>query len=159
MSAAPALYVKHEALALALSTGWRLPGADADDVRQEARIALWEAARCYDATLGVPFTAFARLVIARRLRDALRRYGQRRHQMLTDAERDTSEIPTTHADILERRQELRQLVIAFHALSPLEQKAILTSANGTPCSEVGELKSVDNATQRGRQKLRRALAA
>ena len=43
---------------------------DPDDVRQEALIALWEAARAHDKTKA-PFPPFARLVIKRRLRDRL----------------------------------------------------------------------------------------
>lgn len=66
----PALWTKNRGIALGIAPEWRIPGLDPDDVRQEALIALWEAARCHDRDKG-PFPPFARLVIQRRLRDLL----------------------------------------------------------------------------------------
>lgn len=66
----PALWTKHRPIALAIAPEWRIPGLEPDDVRQEALIALWEAARCHDQAKG-PFPPFARLVIGRRMRDLL----------------------------------------------------------------------------------------
>lgn len=66
----PALWTKNRGIALGIAPEWRIPGLDPDDVRQEALIALWEAARCHDREKG-PFPPFARLVIQRRLRDLL----------------------------------------------------------------------------------------
>lgn len=141
-----------------MASAWSLPGADADDVRQEARIALWEACRCYDAALDVPFTAFARIVINRRLRDSLRNAARGKHRLLTDAARD-QDVPTSQDEIIQRRAELRALVTGFKQMSLLEQQAIRAVADGTPYTTVGSFKTVDNAVQRGRRKLRAALAA
>lgn len=152
------MYERHAELADRAAHAWHIPGADADDVRQEARIALWEACRAYDADLGVPFPVFARIVIARRLRDALRNASRGKHRLLTDAHRD-HDVPTSQDEIIQRRAELRALVGAFQQMSLLEQDAIRAIADGRPYSDVGEFRQVDNAVQRGRRKLRSALAA
>jgi RNA polymerase sigma factor (sigma-70 family) len=156
MVTVPALWQKHLHLADTLANDWHIPGADQDDVRQEARIALWEAAKAFDLELNVPFTAFARLVIGRRLRDCLRNAQAGKHAILTNAVRDHDH-PTSQTEILERRADLRALVQGFQQLSLLEQQAVTASANRTPYTTVGPFRSVDNAVQRGRRKLRQAL--
>ena len=55
---APALWTKHRGIARGIARDFFLPGADRDDVRQEADIALWEAATHYRQELG-PFPTFA----------------------------------------------------------------------------------------------------
>jgi DNA-directed RNA polymerase specialized sigma24 family protein len=70
MSNVPALWTKNRGIALGIATEWNIPGMDPDDVRQEALVALWEAARCHDPSKG-RFPPFARLVIKRRMRDHL----------------------------------------------------------------------------------------
>lgn len=159
VSDAPSLYTKHQQIADNAALGWRLPGSELEDVKQEARVALWEAARSYDPGLGVPFHAFAKIVIHHHLSDRLRIATRGKHRLLTEAARDLEDAPTSQEEMLERRAELRSLVTAFQQLSLLEQDAIRASATGTPYTEIGSFKQVDNAVQRGRRKLRSALAA
>jgi RNA polymerase sigma factor (sigma-70 family) len=153
------LYAKHASLAASTARKWYVPGHDRDDVIQEARIALWEAAGCYDPTVGTPFRGFAIFVINRRLRDFLRRATRPAQMVLTDSARDVEETATTAADIAHHRAELRAVVAAYKNLSPLERKAVSAAANGTPYRDVGPFRSIDNAVQRGRRHLREAVAS
>lgn len=79
---------------------WRwngLPGVDEDDVAQMAAIALWEAAQRFRPHTGVPFRAFARRVIERRVTDFAKSLYRAKHQVLRNAilldSFDTSEDP------------------------------------------------------------------
>lgn len=98
----PALWTKHRPIALAISTEWYIPGLDADDVRQEALIALWEAARCHDRDKG-PFPAFARLVIGRRLSDLLQAATRQKRTAVFDEFTDPVG-PELEATVLQREQ-------------------------------------------------------
>jgi len=49
------------------------PGATLDELRQEARLALWDAAQAFDATKGTPFSSFAKSAVRNRLIDAFRK--------------------------------------------------------------------------------------
>lgn len=62
-----------------------LPGVDEDDVTQTAALALWEAARCFRPHTGVPFRAFARRVMERRVKDFAKSLYRVKHQILCEA--------------------------------------------------------------------------
>lgn len=91
----------------------------------------------------------------RRLASAVRRATSGNHRVLTDAVRD-HDMPTSQAETLEARAELRALADAYRTLSPLEQRAMSAIASGRPASSVGSTRQVDNAVQRARRKLRQA---
>lgn len=160
------LFTKHQDLAVKLAQGYYLPGADEDDVRQEARIALWEAAGSFDRERGVPFRAFATDVMRRRLVDALARANRLKQRMLTDTVRTgtdrrgrtvsiidyvtSRELPPD--ELVVQLEELRGVVGAILGLSKLERQSIVRAING-----LGPVnKADDNALYRARQKLRQA---
>jgi RNA polymerase sporulation-specific sigma factor len=146
-----------------------LPNADREDIRQEAAVALVEAARCYQPGHGVPFRTFARHVIRRRLIDKVKHdRRQRRHttQPVLHLDKtigeDGGEPMTLHdilpaagnvSDLAEARSELARIQHAMARLTDLERHAIATVANGYVYH--GD-KKTDNAAQRGRRKLRDA---
>lgn len=159
------------ARAYARSLGWKLPGADQDDLEQEALIGLLRAVRYYDPALGVPFwPTFARMCIHRWLAWTLRRDNRERAKVLSRAARVlrneegellaiTEIVPDPCADvarIAEGRRELRALLEALPLLSELERRAVAGRLQGYSYAELGEHGSIDNALQRARTKLRRA---
>jgi RNA polymerase sigma factor (sigma-70 family) len=102
MSQVIQLWNKHHGLAVSVASEWRIPGMDADDVRQEALIALWESGRAYDKTKG-PFPPFARLVISRRLRDRLQ--AATRMKRTADLDYDTEPVgPPLETTVVNREQ-------------------------------------------------------
>lgn len=153
----PALFTKHRPIALAIAREWHIPGGNDDDVRQEALIALWEAARNHDPDRG-PFPPHARAVIRSRLRDKLR--DSRRHQqlVLTEAVRDWD--APTNADThqrLEERDHVRHLTQRITQLPLFERKCLIGVVfEGRTYKQLGNRKQVDNALQNARRKLRQA---
>lgn len=146
----PALWTKHRPLALMLARDYYLPGADQDDVRQEAMIALWEAARTHDPKRS-NFPTWARLVINRHLADCLRVATSKRAAVLNLADRDVLmvSVPVEPDDY---RLEVRALVGAANGLSQPERAALTRIIDGAPL----EGKADDNLRYRVRKKLRAA---
>jgi RNA polymerase sigma factor (sigma-70 family) len=160
VSQAPGLYTKHQPLADLIASGYYLPGADRDDVRQEARIALWEAARTWDRARGASFRTFARLIISRRLASAVRAANGGTARALTDASRDTQLelLPGgTVADEVEARERFRGVVAAVAALPEQERVCLVHVASGGAYRELSiPVKRVDNLVQQARGRLRGA---
>jgi RNA polymerase sigma factor (sigma-70 family) len=144
----PALWTRHRRIAAQVASDFRIPGFDTDDVRQEALIALWEAARSYDPQRG-PFPPWARRVITARLTDLLRVHTKRgqapRHVEL----HDIFEAPDGSAGV----DAVRRVVATLPSLTDLEREALACVLNGD--AYTGD-KRIDNAAQRARRKLRGA---
>lgn len=142
-----ARWTKYRPLALKISASYFIPGQEAEDVRQEALVALWVAASEYDKERGT-FPPFARVVIHRRLQEVVRQANTGKHLALTEAARDFDvPAPDVHID-----GRLGRMLDALPALSDLERRALAASLNGQPIGS----KQHDNALQRARTKLRRA---
>jgi RNA polymerase sigma factor (sigma-70 family) len=161
------LFTKHQDIAVHMAAEYHLPGADEDDVRQELRIALWEATASWDPSRNVPFGLFARDVMRRRMADALTRVNRLKHQVLTHAERtrrqdgetiDVMDFVTSRSleppELLAQLEDLRGLVGAILGLSELERQAIVKFIAGYP----GFDKQEENALTRARKKLRPAMS-
>lgn len=164
------LFTQHVPVATGIAHYYYLAGADHDDVRQEALIALWVASRDYNPDTGVPFEVFARIVLRRRLATSVNSARALKHDMLTSADRQVildngviaeavSLAVDKHGDAFDqaaRRQHVRDVVAAVNRdLSPLERETLLRVMNG---GMVGD-KSADNALHRARTKLRALEAA
>lgn len=145
MTAAPALFSRHQRLAYAIARDYFLPGAEADDVRQEALLALWEAARAHDPDKG-PFKPFARLVITRRLLDRIKTNAR---TYCTPTESD-QEMAVDSFEILWERAELQRIRRGLPTLTPAEAAALADLLNDR------WRRSTDNALTRARVKLRAA---
>lgn len=138
-----ARWTKHRGIALGIAAEYRVPGLDADDVRQEALVALWEATGIYDAARG-PFPALARTIIHRHLRDLLQAATRLKRTATFDHEAD----PPDMRDRIAARLELLDLARA--GLTDAERAAVADHLNGVPATQS---KSHDNALQRARRKL------
>jgi len=152
-------------LARGLASEFFLPGAERDDIEQEALLALVLAARAFDPKRGVSFRSFAKVVIRRRLQTAVTTARRQKHLLLTEAVRSVrdergqrfdavdvvaSRDPDTH-ELYEIRARLAELVRGFHEdLSQRERAAVVHIFNGNPY--VGD-KATDNALCRARRKL------
>lgn len=149
--------------------GWDLPGADRDDLEQEALIGLWLAARDYRPELGLPFRRFARMCVRRRMVDALKRHNAAKHHTLTEAQRwarledGTSGaetwIPDPGADVFAQVAQTEALISILRAcgtLTQVERCAFFGVIQGRSYAELGPVKQVDNALQRAKRKLRAA---
>jgi RNA polymerase sporulation-specific sigma factor len=150
-----------------------VPGADHDDVRQEALLALYEAVRAWDSQRQ-PFVPFARFVIRRQLATMIKTALRRKQQPLNTALRFEALVadggheltlgditpslePSPHERLVQREQ-LQRLTAAASRLSELERHALGGRLSGVPYVALGEQKTIDNAIQRARRRLREVAA-
>lgn len=149
----PALWTKHRPLALMLARDYYLPGSDTDDVRQEAMIALWEAARTHDPERS-SFPNWARVVIRRHLSDCVRVACSQKQKALDWSRRDMDLEESGGVTWIDRgdQGEVRRIVALAKGLTQPERAALTRIIDGSPL----EGKADDNLRYRVRKKLRAA---
>lgn len=166
----PALFTKHRRQALAIATGFYLPGGERQDIEQEALIGLWIAARKWDPEGGASFRTFAELVIRRRLGAIVKAALREKHRPLNDSVRcyvtdEGEEVAIIDVlpggldplEVVVLREKLVRLGRVAGGLSPLEREALQRAADGVPYTAgYAKDKRVDNAVQRARRKLKAA---
>ena len=153
----------------ACSRPYFLAGGDGEDLIQEGMLGLLKAVRAFLPERGVPFEAFARMCIMRRIYSAVSAASAAKHEPLNHSE-NIAKTPlfdenteTAHAaadpaylvigaeEHRERQQKLMSLLSAFEA------RVLALYLDGCSyeemAAEVGKpVKSVDNAIQRIRRK-------
>jgi RNA polymerase sigma-H factor len=155
-------------------------GAGREDLGQAALIGLWQAQRDFEPLAGVLFRTFAVQCMRRQVITAVKTALRRKHAVLTDADRferriggtdDDWELGETIADPrpsaydrLVAGETLATLVEAFHAMTAVEQCALIAQVDGdtyeTAARALGVgTKTIDNALQRVRRKLAAAMEA
>lgn len=171
--AADMLVRRYDGLARAVASEFFLPGAERDDVRQEALLALLLAARQHKADGGLTFKSFAAMVIRRRLVSAVIEANRVKRGPLDKAARTVvlpesgervSAVETihTHDHEPERALEANETLTVIwttmrSSFSLLEARAVIGTAIGMRYDELDGAKVTDNAVQRGLKKLRSAL--
>lgn len=162
-----------------------LVGADKEDLIQEGMIGLFKAIREYDEEKNNSFAAFAGLCITRQMYSAIKSSNTKKNQPLNnyisidlvqsaeDAEQtgnaagayDRMELwqknPESSLIDKERASQLEEAL--FVSLSKMERQVLTYYTAGFPYQRIAELmnkepKSVDNALQRIRKKLKTVLA-
>lgn len=134
------------------------PDVDKDDLRQEARMALYRAAMKYRLDQNeVTFGLYAKICIRNRLISVRRKYTT---QSKLKSKRNTQELQVVAetSSSYNRRTVLSEEVISL--LSPFEQKVFALYATKCSYSEIARelsrsVKSIDNAIYRIKSKLRK----
>lgn len=129
-----------------LASRYYWPGADWDDVAQEARYALERARRVFDPTRGASWLTFAWVRVRGHLIEQVRRETKRRPQFATLT--DQHEAPGELVDLVDARERLRRVVST--PLSALEREALGKALRGEP---IKHPKAIDNALWRARRKV------
>ena len=167
--AAAALLARYASLIHHAAARAEVPGAEQEDLRQEAYMGLLAAIRSFDPARGVQFRTYASACVnnaLRNVRDAS--YTQKSrvhlHTVPLDAAADT---PTGAADDPEDRVISREAAenverLINETLSSYEKEVFLLYLNGCGYDRAAKKlgttpKSVDNALQRARKKLRTVL--
>lgn len=168
-AAEESLTVRYFSVVKACSRPYFLAGGDGEDLIQEGMLGLLKAVRAYTIERSVPFEAFARMCITRRVYSAVRAASAAKHEPLNHSESiaktplfdenskavhvvsDPVNVVIDMEEYRERQQRLQASLSAF------ESRVLALYLDG--CSyeemsaEVGEsVKSVDNAIQRIRRK-------
>ena len=157
-----------------------LIGADTEDLIQEGMIGLLQAIRSYDNTMGASFFSFAKLCILRHVHTAVTASARKKHSPLNEsvsfsapANRDSD---LTLGDLLpddSKNNNPEQIVLMeetisnikrqlVQKLSKMEQQVLHEYLEGAGYTKIAEHmgkspKSIDNALQRIRQKMRHIL--
>lgn len=152
-------------------------GADREDIVQEGMIGLFNAIQSYDASKGAGFKTFADLCISRRILSAVKSAGRKKNAPLNEAlslDKPASDEPggQTIGDVIPANDgsnpedavilaELSRLVTDSESdlLSGFEHQVLRRLYEGKGYRQIAEEmgvapKSVDNAIQRIRKKLK-----
>ena len=149
-----------------------LIGGETDDLIQEGMIGLFKAVRDFQPDKEASFATFARMCIDRQIYSAIQNSNRQKHQPLNsyvslNQEDENSPIwelsaenPETIIIDQETTQDLKKKISDY--LSPMENKVLDLYLKGTGYVEIGGIlnkspKSIDNALQRIRAKIREVL--
>ena len=163
-----------EPIVQGLSKSYFLPRETREDLLQEGKIAIFKAIKAYRIDTNVPFIPFAKMVLARKLKDALKVRNRIKHKSLNYAcsldcpyEEDKNlyakiplDIKATNPETVVIGDMFIQSIIQdlMTELTALEKRVFtLYFLNEMKLSEVAKIietnvKSVDNATRRIRKK-------
>lgn len=165
-----ALILRYQSTAKTLVKGYHVAGLEPDDLVQEAFTGLFKAVRSFHCGCDVPFRAYALLCMRRQVQTAIKAGLAGKQSPLSDyiPLENTPELsgyagnPSTTSPesilIMEEEAAGRKQIIES-LLSEFEQRALKLRLNGLSYEEISRemkttSKSVDNALQRVRRKLR-----
>ena len=149
-----------------------LIGGDSDDLIQEGMLGLFKAIRDYRPEKEASFEAFARLCISRQLYSAVQAAGRQKHVPLNtyvelsdqlDAQDDGPQGKSPEELLIDRENMEKLKEEIWQLLSPMEKKILRSYLDGESYTETASRlnkspKSVDNALQRIRRKLKKFLS-
>lgn len=162
---------RYAGLAESLCAGYRAVDLEQDDLLQEAYLGLLKAIRSFRPEKGVPFSAFAGVCIRRQLISVVRRQNTGKNRLFMDSvpleETDFAGAPSDwqqsgpEAAVILAEESRWRKEQAVALLSPLEKETLRLYLKGFRYEEMAKKlqcpeKSVDNAMQRVRRKLRQA---
>ncbi|MDI9461732.1 MAG: sigma-70 family RNA polymerase sigma factor [Saccharofermentanales bacterium] len=176
--AAEELFAHYKPLVISRANRYYLQGGEAEDLIQEGMIGLFQAVESYDTASGLPFSALADMLIRARLIDAVRSGTRKKHQIMNESislDEKINNDPGTIQELLRQsgapslnpeekaiaQEEVEALQAFMHnKLSPLEAQVVALIGQGCSYREAAEIlekdnKSIDNAVQRIRRKMRR----
>ena len=150
-----------------------LAGGDEEDLIQEGMIGLFKAVRDFQTDKEASFATFARVCIDRQIYSAIQNSNRQKHQPLNsyvslNQEDESSPIwelsvenPESIIIDQETTEDLRKRISDY--LSPMENKVLDLYLKGKGYVEIGGIlnkspKSVDNALQRIRSKIREVIS-
>ena len=158
------LIEKYKGLVKNKAKTYYITGADSEDVVQEGMIGLLGSVYGYDPDEGVRFETFATVCISNRIKSAVRNQLRSKHMPLNgyvdidDVEiSDDMSDPQTMIIMQERFEDLSESI--EKKLTDLEKDVLRLHIGGHNYSSIAEMlsisvKSVDNALQRARKKLK-----
>lgn len=171
---------KYKSFVKQKSRGYFLIGADHEDIVQEGMIGLYKAIRDYNPDKGASFKGFAELCITRQIITAIKTATRQKHIPLNSyislnkpvydehsdrtlldiivgkSESDPEKLLISHENLVSIHEKILEL------LSPLERKVLDAYLEGDSYSNMAKKtgiseKSIDNALQRVKRKLEKAI--
>ncbi len=162
------LLIRYRNLVLFFARKFFLNGGETEDLIQEGMIGLYQAVSEYNAEKGKTFKNFATLCISHKIIDAVKRAESQKNAPLKNyvsivSEEELSvDLPDPEERLIydDDRRELNKMMSRI--LTDVEFKVFTMYMDGASSAEICETtgknpKSIDNAIQRSKQKLRKAL--
>ncbi len=176
--AAEELFAHYKPLVISRANRYFLQGGEPEDLIQEGMIGLFQAVERYDTASGLPFSALADMLIRARLIDAVRSSTRKKHQIMNesisldekinndsdtvqDLWRQSGALALDPEEKAIAQEEVEALQAFMHnKLSAFEAQVVGLLGQGCSYREAAEaldkdIKSIDNAVQRIRRKMRR----
>ena len=157
----------YERLVHKMSQRFFLPGADRQDVVQEAMVGLAHAIRTFDTGFERKFFDYAVMCIRNSLVRAIRGANRKKQQILNQAGEmtDLTPVPTVSGvdEVVLGRMGLQEMFkVLASKLSPLEIEVLRKRLSGSVSEEMAaelnlSVKQIENALFRARQKSRELL--
>ncbi len=174
------ILARYKSLVYSKSGPYFLAGADDDDIIQEGFIGLYKAVMDFDGNRLPFFKVFAGVCVTRRIITAVKAAARKKHQPLNsyvsldkNTYDDESDIPLQNVLVFDELQNPEAILIdrenvdgmeykISKALSAFEMEVLLYYTEGISYQEIADrlgkdAKSVDNAVQRIKKKLKNAL--
>ncbi len=139
-----------------------IPGVDFEDIVQEGMIGFLKAVRSFDHSKLAGFKSFMEMCVERQIISALRRATRRKDLPLQSKISLNSELGARDMDI-DESLSLREALGGFYiSLSDLEKSVLKEYLEGKSYFQIAQalgcsLKTVDNALQRVKRKLKKAM--
>ena len=172
MLACEFLLEKYKYLVRSVTAPYYLAGGDREDLLQEGMIGLYNGIHCYKNDKGIEFSQFARYCIKRNVITAVRAANRLKHIPLNnyisiwnenggETEEELPRIPDPEKLVIEEESLQQMQTDLQNCLSRLEYKVLSMFLEGKSYSDIAEElnkneKSVDNALQRIRKKIKGA---
>ncbi len=148
-----------------------VPGGNQDDLRQEGLVGVYHAIKSFDLSKDIPFSAFARTCIDRRLKTAIKNSTRQKHiplnssisltqETFDDGENTRevmdvidSEVPDPADTIVSKEMFMQICSEMKNVLSPLEKDVFKYRLDGYSYEQMAKQlgtseKAIDNALQR-----------
>lgn len=149
------IYKQHSAQTIRWVVSRGGSAADAQDIFQEAIVAIFEKAQNGDFVLSCPFGALLHVICSRKWIDRIRQKGKdagvRKEEELRYASEAEGDVLVEAEEILADQARHTRLRVAFLQISELCQKLLTLLANGTKPAEAAQIlqmNSVDTLYRR-----------
>lgn len=167
------LMEKYKPFVRAICRARFLTGGEEEDLIQEGMIGLYKAVRDYDPARDASFRTFAGLCIERQVLKAIEASRREKNRPLNDSvsltdeewdEQIQSDKISPEFIVLDREAENETREKIFTALSPMERDVLQLYLKGMNYRDIAkemkkEPKTIDNALQRIRRKVRKVLSS
>jgi len=171
---------QYKPLVLSRANAYFLIGGDLEDLIQEGMIGLYKAIQNFDASKNIAFAALASMCVDRQIQDAIKAASREKHKILNtsvaldntfDGENaglhnviSTYDLTNPEIYVLSREASHAIMKLVSRVLSPFEYDVLMHYVQNLSQQQIAEAtgkskKSIDNALQRIKKKVRAALQA
>ena len=156
-----ALIIRYYPIAVCKARKMAHDGSDTDDILQEGVMGLLDAVKSFDKDNGAAFRTYANICMRNRMLNAVSA-AARKSEALEDIEEQQDSESSPESIVVQREHEKLLFENISHMLSGNEWSVLQLYLNALPYSEIAKrlgvsVKSVDNAMQRVRKKLKKNL--